>query len=726
MRKAICAALAMCLCLSLFVGCGDAVNGQGGKANTLYELSYYDETDAKKGYDENLFYENDMEAACADPTAIYINDPNDPDYGWFYMYPTSDSDFGCHGFSAYKSRDLKSWEYVGPIFDPVAESWSHFSCWAPECIYDAETGKYYLFYSAYDYYNSTRIGMPGNDGYTFINNAEKKYYRGIQADVDRIATTGDTDEEKLNNLYAAIDELKAFYESVTADEEASNGRVYTQAEIDAAKSKINDLNRTDGEVKQRIDAAKTCLFTAKTIDVKKLFTDCDFGIGVAVSDSPRGPFVQYTNVEGEEGYDANNRKITIDIPFLASEDVYYWLHDHRSEWYKGPDTPEENPGQMTSEEVSTPMIDVHPYVDPVSGDKYLYMVRDPNGGAAGFIFAMKMGKNWTDDPQWETATRLTRFGYYTTDDMSKGNKSTDLIEGTRINEGPYVYYNKDAKKYYLTLSVNAYNTRSYSVVQAIGDTPLGPFRKLSRAEGGTVVATDFDWDHVSGPGHHSFVTFNDSLYIVYHAHYKRATGGDQRGSCVDEIVWTKNAQGETIMHCNGPTYSYQPKIGPDMQYKNIATQAQITATNVAEDSSVSLLNDRLIRFFTWDEYLKEFTTGDGKETTITMKFDDYVTTRALMVYNSYDYAMHWEKVDRVEMDFVKTVDGKEIKGTAYIDNLKFDTDRHIGHNGDEEYNFMRPGGAAIAEYDELKVKEIRLTFKHDAPIAISEIYVLGK
>ena len=39
---------------------------------------------------------------------------------------------------------------------------------------------------------------------------------------------------------------------------------------------------------------------------------------------------------------------------------------------------------------------------------------------------------------------------------------------------------------------------------------------------------------------------------------------------------------------------------------------------------------------------------------------------------------------------------------------------------------MRPGGAAIAEYDELKVKEIRLTFKHDAPIAISEIYVLGK
>lgn len=718
-KKTLCALLAVCLSVSLFVGCNNS---------TMYELSYYDEMNAAKGYDENLFYENDMEAACADPTAIYITDKNDPDYGWFYMYPTSDSDFGCHGFSAYKSRDLKSWQYVGPVFDPKEESWSHFSCWAPECIYDAETGKYYLFYSSTDYYNALSTpGRANNDGYTFINNDEKKYYRGIEADIDAIV--GDnkkTTKEKIKDLDSAIDELKKFYEGVTADVEASNGRTYTQGQITDALNQIANLDKTVTDESQRLNDARTCLLKAKTVDVKKMFTSQDFGIGVAVSDSPRGPFTQYTNVKDEEGYDENNREITIDLPFLASEDVYYWLHDHRSEWYKGPDTPEQNPGQMTNVESCAPMVDVHPFVDPVSGEKYLYMVRDPNGGGPGFIFVMKMGKKWTDDPKWDTATRLTRFGYYTTDDLSSSNKSSDLIEGTVINEGPYVYYNKDSNKYYLTLSVNSYNKRSYSVVQAIGDSPLGPFRKLSRAEGGTVVATDFDWDHVSGPGHHSFVTFNDNLYIVYHAHYKRVTGGDQRGSCVDEVVWTKNAQGETIMHCNGPTYSYQPKIGPDAEYKNIATQAKITATNVAEDSDVSLLNDRLIRFFTWDEYLKEFTTGSKKETKITLTFDDYVATRALMVYNSWDYSFHWEKIDRVEMDFVKTVDGKEVTGTAYIDNLKFDTERHIGHNSDEQYNFMRPGGAAIAEYDELKVKEIRLTFKHDAPIAISEIYVLGK
>ena len=468
-KKTLCALLAVCLSVSLFVGCNNS---------TMYELSYYDEMNAAKGYDENLFYENDMEAACADPTAIYITDKNDPDYGWFYMYPTSDSDFGCHGFSAYKSRDLKSWQYVGPVFDPKEESWSHFSCWAPECIYDAETGKYYLFYSSTDYYNALSTpGRANNDGYTFINNDEKKYYRGIEADIDAIV--GDnkkTTKEKIKDLDSAIDELKKFYEGVTADVEASNGRTYTQGQITDALNQIANLDKTVTDESQRLNDARTCLLKAKTVDVKKMFTSQDFGIGVAVSDSPRGPFTQYTNVKDEEGYDENNREITIDLPFLASEDVYYWLHDHRSEWYKGPDTPEQNPGQMTNVESCAPMIDVHPFVDPVSGEKYLYMVRDPNGGGPGFIFVMKMGKKWTDDPKWDTATRLTRFGYYTTDDLSSSNKSSDLIEGTVINEGPYVYYNKDSNKYYLTLSVNSYNKRSYSVVQAIGDSPLGPFR----------------------------------------------------------------------------------------------------------------------------------------------------------------------------------------------------------------------------------------------------------
>ena len=153
--KLLAAIVAAALSFAMLAGCG----------KETYRLKYYDETDPERGYNENLFYLNDMPAECADPTCIYIDDESDPDYGWFYMYPTSDSDFGCHGFSAYKSRDLKSWQYVGPVFDPKEESWSHFSCWAPECIYDAETGKYYLFYSSTDYYNALSTpGRANNDG----------------------------------------------------------------------------------------------------------------------------------------------------------------------------------------------------------------------------------------------------------------------------------------------------------------------------------------------------------------------------------------------------------------------------------------------------------------------------------------------------------------------------------------------------------------------------------
>ena len=68
-----------------FVGCAK---------QEVYRLSYYDETDSEKGFNENLFYINDMPAACADPTCIYIDDETDEEnYGWFFLYSTSD-DFG--------------------------------------------------------------------------------------------------------------------------------------------------------------------------------------------------------------------------------------------------------------------------------------------------------------------------------------------------------------------------------------------------------------------------------------------------------------------------------------------------------------------------------------------------------------------------------------------------------------------------------------------------------
>ena len=96
-----------------------------------------------------------------------------------------------------------------------------------------------------------------------------------------------------------------------------------------------------------------------------------------------------------------------------------------------------------------------------------------------------------------------------------------------------------------------------------------------------------------------------------------------------------------------------------------------------------------------------------------------------MIYNSFDYKKHFESVEKIEFEAKKTINGKEKKIVALIEDLKFDVDRYINKE-EEGFEFMRPGGAAIAEFDELKVKEIRITLRHDAPIAVSEIAVLGK
>ena len=308
-KKVLSIACALVLCLTLFAGCSSA---------SMYKLSYYDEMDPDRGYNENLFYENDMEAACADPTVIYIDDETDEEnYGWFYMYPTSDSDFGCHGFSAYRSKDMKSWQYVGPIFEPEVESWAHNSCWAPECIYDKDTGKYYLFFSAEDYNNP--------DGKLFENNEDKNFYRSKEAEVKALTEKAADTAAAIEILYEKIEELTEVYQNLNPGDIAPNGERYTQENITDGRNAINNLNRDEENEDIKKADAEALVLNLYTININIMSNSMGFSLGVAVSDSPAGPFVQYTNVPGEPGYDADNRTLTVDLPFLSNEDMWYWL-----------------------------------------------------------------------------------------------------------------------------------------------------------------------------------------------------------------------------------------------------------------------------------------------------------------------------------------------------------------------------------------------------------------
>lgn len=735
-------ALSFVLCFSVLVGC-----------STSYELPYYDQMDEERGYDESLFYENKLEVAGADPSVIKITDEEDPYYGWFYMYPT--------GGGAYRSRDLDNWEYAGPGYVLEKESSAQKQRWAPDCIYDEKTDLYYYFFSARDSYRDPE-DHPTRNMVGFRNKEDKlKYwfYRDWIFSEYLLADETSSDEIAQEENLQCITEMKAVLENRIAELTAAGAGVpisdgkengyttaYTQEQIDEVIAAYEKLDFTSTKHKTLLERTREALLLAYTVDLYSYSFTTGFGIHVAVSDNPAGPFYQYTNEEGKinrlgEAYNPDNRTVTIQDQFISTEDVHCWLKEYRSPYYKGLDTEyyiDENgvkkPSQMLYEgvsgypaEISTEMIDVHTFVDPKTGKKYLYLVRDPEAGTFGFIFVVEMGEKWTDDPKWETTTRLTRGDFYTCDDMSKENSSkNDLNEASRtINEGPYVYYDKNSDNYYLTLSVNAYGSRSYAVIQAVGKSPFGPFRKLSKAEGGVLCASEFVWDHVAGPGHHSFVEHNGELFMVYHTHFDSITGTGERGIAFDPVVFVKNSNGETVMHLNGPTYSYMPKEGLDKVYRNIATEATVKANNIASGSDAKYLNDGVIKFYTWDDFISEFETERKGKTQITLTFDDYRAITAIMVFNSHDYLKHFESVKRIELDFIREVNGKTEAGTAYINDLKFDMDKYSNRDIEDE-EFMRPGGSAIAEFYEMKVKEIRITMDTDSPIAISEIYVLGK
>ena len=60
-----------------------------------------------------------------------------------------------------------------------------------------------------------------------------------------------------------------------------------------------------------------------------------------------------------------------------------------------------------------------------------------------------------------------------------------------------------------------------------------------------------------------------------------------------------------------------------------------------------------------------------------------------------------------------------------MEDVLFDMEKYPTQWEDEE-NFARPGGSVTVEFDELMVKEIRITIKAKNPVAVSEIFVLGK
>ena len=372
-------------------------------------------------------------------------------------------------------------------------------------------------------------------------------------------------------------------------------------------------------------------------------------------------------------------------------------------------------------------IDFHPFIDS-DGEKYLYFSITSVANKQ-VILGIQVA-DWIT-PKYDTLTVLTE-----NKKDAVGSSTTVAYERNYTNEGPWMTSHKG--KYYLTLSINGYGKDNYKVIQAVSDSPLGAFRKLTVEEGGILLGADRIGE-ISGPGHHSLVEKNGEIYIVYHVHNDPANPSYSRHVVMDKVEWVTNKNELEVMYVNGPTKaSVQPLPEFASGYKNIAADASVTSDTVKSDSAISYLTDKLwnTKGSTWkgensgtdvvfgDSCAKE-TEFDGKATII-MNFEETRTIRALMVYNSSDVGHAFDNIERIEFT---CADGT----VKYINNLGFDTNANTYTfadyqgitTGDEKYLC----GASIAEFCEMDVTAIKIIVNpagDNSEVALSEIVVLGK
>ena len=97
-------------------------------------------------------------------------------------------------------------------------------------------------------------------------------------------------------------------------------------------------------------------------------------------------------------------------------------------------------------------------------------------------------------------------------------------------EGPFMF-RKDGK-YYFMWSEGGWGGPNYRVAYAIGNSPLGPFRRID-----TIL--EQDPEVATGAGHHSVIHHpeKDLWYIVYHRRPLGETDPNHRVTCIDEMTF---------------------------------------------------------------------------------------------------------------------------------------------------------------------------------------------
>lgn len=421
-----------------------------------------------------------------------------------------------------------------------------------------------------------------------------------------------------------------------------------------------------------------------TIVFKRLY------IFLAVSNSPSGPFRLYKN------------EPLFDLRKAAREGLI------------------DSEKLFVTDDFDFGTIDADPFFDD-DGKMYLYFSSSEEAGG-NCIYGLRLTDPAT--PDYSTLTKLLEPKKRTVGGEDFPYEKNKMIGGGAINEAPFML--KHNGKYYLTYSPFSYKDRLYSVCVAIGSSPLGVFEKVMEENGNPIIGIEAHMDHMGGTGHASFVKVGEELFAVYHAHKNRAAGnGTPRAIAIDRVVFAYNEKlGCDMLYGNGPTYSIQPLPTLVTGYRNIISEATVSASG-GDNATLKYLTDGLI---TTNASVSGMEFKANGETEIVISFPTPKTIRAVMVYNSYDYEYAFSSLDYVELKLSE-------KPTSWVGEFTGST-RMCDIPFNNEYvntreQFMCPGGAALVEFGEAKVTEIRVkvskSFEEQIKgIHISDIVVLGE
>lgn len=247
----------------------------------------------------------------------------------------------------------------------------------------------------------------------------------------------------------------------------------------------------------------------------------NFRVGVAVADSPTGPFIDLTN---KPVFDPGYPIIDANILFDKSGKIYLYYsracykHAVESEvasWAR------QKGWFDTIEESWVYGVELKPDFSGVTGEPVL-LLRPP----------VKM-----DDKQAEWESRSV----------------TSKEVNRRWTEGSVIF--KKGDTYYLMYSANYFGGKNYAVGYATAKSPLGPFTKA--ANNPVLQKNTNEGGMVTGTGHNSVTYSPDGkeMFCVYHA--RTLATGDKRVVFIDRMKILKDG----TLVVDGPTTTPQAAPG---------------------------------------------------------------------------------------------------------------------------------------------------------------------